>query len=430
MTHNAVVVTGLGVVSPVGIGVDAFWRGLLEGRSGISEITSFDTSRHRVRIAGEVTGFDAEEWLDTKDARRLDRFCSFALAAAQMALDDAAFPHAYGRRVGTVFASGIGGAYSMQTAVAQCREQGPRRVSPLTVPRAIANTAAGKIAIRFGFTGPNTCPVTACAASADAVGWGFRLVRDGYADACLVGGSEACIVPPVIAGFANLHTLSEQNDDPPGACRPFDARRDGFVLAEGAGALLLERATDAHARGARIYARLVGYGQSCDAYHETCPDPSGRQLAQAITLALREGGLDAEDVDYINAHGTATEVNDPAETAAIKRALQSRAHHVPVSSTKSMTGHMLGAAGAVEAIVCAMAIHTGGIPPTINHQAPDPTCDLDCVPNQARAQEVAVALSNSMGFGGHNVCLAFCKEGHIHERERERDDYGEHEQDA
>jgi 3-oxoacyl-[acyl-carrier-protein] synthase II len=402
-----VVITGIGVVTPVGTGAERFWEALLAGRSGIGPIQGFDASRHPVRIAGEVADFDASDWVERRDVKRLDRFCHFAVAAARMAVSDARFEARDPERVGTVFGAGIGGVRVAEENIVAHHEGGPQRVSPFFVPSVIPNMAAAQVGMWLGFGGPSTCPVTACASSADAVGWGFRLVRGGYADACLVGGAEACVRPSIIAGFANMRALSRRNDDPAGASRPFERSRDGFALAEGAGALLLEPLDDARSRDAGIYAELCGYGQASDAYHETAPDPRASGPARAIAAALDEAGIDASEVDYLNAHGTSTRLADETETRAIHRALAGRAREVAVSSTKSMTGHTLGAAGAVESAVCALALRTGWVPPTINYDEPDPDCDLDYVPNRARRVDPDVALSNSMGFGGHNVCLAF-----------------------
>ena len=407
MTRVRVGVTGLGVVSPVGIGWRAYWEALLAGRSGIKPITSFDASGHTVRIAGEITDFAGDDWVTAKELRRLDRFCHLALAAAEMAVTDAGFNPADRTRVGTVFSSAIGGAATIERGCRQHENGGQAVVSPMFIPASIVNMAAGQIALRFGFGGPNTCPVTACASSADAVGSGFRLVRDGYADACLVGGSEACIRGPVIAGFANIGALSQRNDDPASASRPFDSARDGFVLAEGSAALMLEPIDAAERRGAPVYAELCGYGQTCDAYHSTAPDPMGGGASRAIRAALADAGAEPETVGYVNAHGTSTRLLDPIETRAIRLALGPASEKLAVSSTKSMTGHMLGAAGAVEAIACTLALHTSTVPPTINLDTPDRECDLDYVPNRARHLLPDVALSNSMGFGGHNACLAF-----------------------
>lgn len=402
-----VAVTGLGVVSPIGIGVSHFWDSLVAGRSGIGAIESFDTSSHKVGIAGEVGDFEASEWIGPRDASRLDRFCHFALTAASMACEDAALEGRGELTVGTAFASGIGGAAAIRTAVGNELERGPATVSPLFVPTAIANMAAAVIARRFGFCGPSACPVSACSSSADAIGLGFRLVRDGYADACLVGGSEACIVPTVVAGFANMGALSKRNDEPRRASRPFDSERDGFVLGEGAAALVIEPLDSARAREVEVHAEITGLGQSTDAHHETAPTPDGKGAAAAIEAALEEAGLVPTDVDYVNAHGTSTRLSDVAETKAVKRAFGEHAGSLAISSTKSMTGHLLGAAGAVEAVATVLSLEHKRLPPTINLETPDPHCDLDYIPNTARPADVSVALSNSMGFGGHNSCLAF-----------------------
>ena len=405
--RHRVAVTGLGVLSPVGIGTARFWNALTAGRSGIHELDGPLVDGQHVRIAGEVRDFAPEDWLCVKDVKRLDRFCQLALAAADMAVADAEFEPADATRVGTVFGSGIGGVTTAQRGVIQHHRKGPAGVHPMTIPGCIANMAAAQIAMRYGFGGPSVCPVTACASSADAVGWAFRLVRDGYADACVAGGAEACVRSIALAGFANLRALSTRNDDPQGACRPFDATRDGFVLAEGAGALLLERLDHALARGARIHAEVCGYGQSSDAFHETAPQADGEGPARAMVQALAEAGHDPAEVAYVNAHATGTPLADATETGAVRLALGDHADRVAISSTKSMTGHMLGATGAVEAIATVLALRDQIMPPTINYQTPDPRCDLDCVPNVARRAEIGVALSNAMAFGGHNVSLAF-----------------------
>ena len=404
--RRRVAVTGIGVVSPVGTGVGAFWSSLLAGRSGIGPISSFDASALRARIAGEVLDFDAEEWVDTKDVKRLDRFCHFALAASAQAADDAGFTPASPERVATTFTSGFGGARTMEeAAMTGVRTGSFSRMSPYFVPAVIANMAAGQIALRMGYGGPSACPVSACASSSDAIGWGFRLVRDGYADACLAGGAEACVTGSVIAGFGNMRALSTRNDEPERASRPFDGGRDGFVMGEGAAALMLEPLDDAVARGATIYCELRGYGQSTDAHHQTAPDPDGAGAARAIQAALDDAEAAPESVTYVNAHGTSTPLQDRVETAALRRVFGDHAGELAVSSTKSMTGHLLGGAGAIEAAACSLAIDRGWVPPTINHEDPDPDCDLDCVPNEARRLDVDVAISTSMGFGGHNACL-------------------------
>jgi 3-oxoacyl-[acyl-carrier-protein] synthase II len=403
---RAVVVTGIGVVSPVGSG-DRFWPALLAGESGIGEITAFDTTDHAVRIAGEVRDVHLRDWLEVKDVKRLDRFAQLALVAAEMAVRDAAFSTSAPDRVGVVFGTAIGGAETMRSGSVADHVRGPRYVSPRLVPGAIPNMAAAHIALRQGFRGPSMCPATACASSADAIGLGARLVRDGYADACLVGGSEATVLSPIIAGFSQLRALSRRNDEPTRASRPFDAGRDGFVLAEGAGALLVETADHAEARGARIYAEVAGYGQTTDAHHETAPAPGGVGVARAIEAALADAGVRPEQVGYVNAHGTSTRLSDAAETAALRLALGSHAEHTAISSTKSMTGHLLGAAGAVEAAATVLALSDGWLPPTINLDDPDPECDLDYVPWKAREASLEAAMSTSIAFGGHNVCLVF-----------------------
>ena len=405
--RRRVAVTGLGGVTPVGAGKDEIWANLLAGRSGIRAIDAYETDGHRVRIAGQVRDFDPADYLSMKIVKRLDRFAHFALAASGMAVEDARFEPERRERVGTVMATGIGGAATAERGFHEMVAKGPNRISPLFVPATIPNMAAGAVAMQHGFGGPNTCPVTACAASADAVGTGFRMVRDGYADACLVGGAEAAIRPGVIGGFANIRALSERNDEPEAASRPFDESRDGFVLSEGAAALMLEPLDAALERGATVYAEIAGYGQSADAFHETAPDPDGAAPARAITAALEDAGERPEDVDYVNAHATSTPKADVMETKALKLALGERARDIPISSTKSMTGHMLGAAGAIESIAAALSLKEGRVPPTINYSEPDPECDLDYVPNEAREADLDVALSNSMGFGGHNVCLVF-----------------------
>lgn len=404
--RRRVVVTGIGVASPVGSG-ERFWEGLVAGRSGIGPIEGFDTTGHAVRIAGEVRDLDLGDWLEVKDIRRLDRFSHLALVVAEMAVRDAGFAPSDRNRVGVIFGTAIGGAETMRQGAVAEHVKGPRYVSPRFVPTAIPNMAAAHVALRHGFRGPSLCTVTACASSADAVGWGARLVRDGYADACLVGGSEAAVCPPIIAGFAQLRALSTRNDSPTSASRPFDATRDGFVLAEGAGALLLETEDAALARGARIHGEVAGYGQSTDAHHETAPDPTGDGASRAILTALSDAGLDVGQVGYINAHGTSTRLSDATETAALKLALGGQAKETAISSTKSMTGHLLGASGVVEAVATVLTLREGIAPPTINLREPDPECDLDYVPWQARRGRFAAALSLSMGFGGHNVCLAF-----------------------
>ena len=402
-----VVVTGIGPVTPVGTGVQEFWAGLTSGRNGVGPIGRFDPSDLPVRLCGDVRDFDPTKWLDAKEIRRTDRFVHYAMAAAQLAWEDAGNPEIPSDRGGIIFGTGIGGIEGLLRQHAVMLEKGPGRVSPFMVPALMANAAAGHIAMHFGLTGPNFCTVSACASGAHAVGEGFRLVRDGYVDLALVGGSEASTLPLTVAAFAQMTALTK-NPDPETASRPFDAARDGFVLSEGACALILETESRARARGARVYAEVAGYGASDDAFHITAPDPKGTGAAIAIRRALEDAGVEPEAVDYVNAHGTSTQLNDSGETAAIKVALgEEVAHRVAVSSTKSMTGHMLGAAGAVEAAAAILAIHTSTIPPTIHYDTPDPDCDLDYVPNTKRETQVDFAISDSFGFGGQNAVVAF-----------------------
>jgi 3-oxoacyl-[acyl-carrier-protein] synthase II len=405
--RRRVVITGIGPVTPVGIGVSQFWEGLTTGRNGVRSISAFDTSDLPVSVAGEVPGWNPADFLDTKEARRTDPFAQYAVAAAQLAWDDAGSPEVPSERGGTVFATGIGGIQTLLNQHVVMLERGAGRVSPFMVPMLMANAAAGLIAMRYGITGPNYCTVSACASSNHAIGEGMRLVRDGYLDLCIAGGSEAATVPLTVSAFAQMTALTK-NPDPETASRPFDAGRNGFVLSEGGAAVILESEEHATARGARIYCEVAGYGMSDDAYHITAPDPKGSGASLAMRWALRDAGEDPDGVDYVNAHGTSTGLNDAAETAAIKTAFGERkARSVTISSTKSMTGHMLGAAGAVEGAACALAIANGVVPPTIHYTTPDPECDLDYTPNVARTMDVRLALSNSFGFGGQNACVAF-----------------------
>jgi 3-oxoacyl-[acyl-carrier-protein] synthase II len=402
-----VVVTGIGPVTPIGTGVDDFWSGLVSGRNGIRTITAFDTSDLPVTVAGEVPDFDPSPWLDPKEIRRTDRFVHYGLASAALAWDDAGRPEVPAERAGVVYATGIGGIQTMLAQHVVLLEKGPGRVSPFMVPALMGNAASGHIAMRLGFTGPNLCTVSACSSSNHAIGEAMRYIRDGYIDLAIAGGSEAATLPLTVAAFAQMTALTK-NPDPDTASRPFDKHRNGFVLSEGGCALVLESEQHARARGARIYCEVAGYGASDDAFHITAPDPKGSGAALAMAWALRDAGEEPSAVSYVNAHGTSTPLNDAAETAAIKATLGDEiAHRVAVSSTKSMTGHMLGAAGAVEGAVCALAIANGVVPPTIHHETPDPDCDLDCVPNEAREMDVRLALSNSFGFGGHNAVVAF-----------------------
>ena len=404
-----VVVTGIGAVSPLGCGTDVNWQALLAGRSGIGPITAFDASDFPVRIAGQVPGFDPAAYLEKKDIKKVDRFAQFAIAAAQMAMDDARLTVTpeEAPRVGVVVGEGMGGIATIEEAVRSFYDDGLKRLSPFFIPRLIANMAPGHIAIRFGCTGVNYTPTSACASGGQAVGEAFRLVRYGDQDVVISGGAEAAITPMGVGGFAVMRAMSTRNDEPERASRPFERHRDGFVVGEGAGVLVVESLAHARARGARIYCELAGYGANGDAYHITSPAPDGRGAAECMRLALASGGIDPLEVDYINAHGTATPYNDVNETQAIKAVFGEHAARIAVSSTKSMTGHLLGGAGGVEAVYTALALHHGWLPPTINYDEPDPECDLDYVPNSARQVRARVALSNSFGFGGATACIAF-----------------------
>jgi 3-oxoacyl-[acyl-carrier-protein] synthase II len=404
-----VVVTGMGAVSPLGLDVPALWQGIRGARSGIGPITLCDASNLDSRIAGEVRGFDPYNYMDRKEVRRNDRFIHLAIAAATEALRTAelSITRENADAIGVIIGSGIGGITTLAEGVVTLQERGPSRISPFLVPAMITNMAAGQVSMMFGLKGPNYCPTSACASGAHAIGEAAEIIRRGWAVAMVAGGSEAPITPIGIASFASAKAISTRNDDPAGASRPFDADRDGFVLAEGGAVLVLEDLEFARARGARILAELVGYGLSADAYHITQPAPGGEGALRSMRAALQHAGLSPDDIDYINAHGTSTPAGDIAETEAIKRLLGERAYRVPVSSSKSQFGHLLGAAGAIEAIVSILAIQEGLLPPTINYTTPDPQCDLDYVPNTPRTARVDVVLSNSFGFGGHNVSLIF-----------------------
>ncbi|MCS6841694.1 MAG: beta-ketoacyl-ACP synthase II [Roseiflexus sp.] len=404
-----VVVTGMGAVSPLGLDVPSLWQGIREARSGIGPITLCDASNLESRIAGEVRGFDPLNYMDRKEVRRNDRFIHLAVAAATEALRAAELTVTpeNADSIGVIIGSGIGGITTLAEGMITLQERGPSRISPFLVPAMITNMAAGQVSMMFGLKGPNYCPTSACASGAHAIGEAAEIIRRGWALAMVAGGSEAPITPIGIASFASAKAISTRNDDPAGASRPFDAERDGFVLAEGGAILVLEDLEFARARGARILAELVGYGLSADAYHITQPAPGGEGALRSMRAALKHAGLSPDDIDYINAHGTSTPAGDIAETEAIKRLLGERAYRVPVSSSKSQFGHLLGAAGAIEAIVTILAIQENLLPPTINYTTPDPQCDLDYVPNAARPARIDVALSNSFGFGGHNVSLIF-----------------------
>ncbi len=404
-------VTGIGVVTPLGIGKKAFWDGLANGRSGVRRITRFDPSDLTSQIAGEVPDFEPLDFMDRKDARRMDRFTQFAVAAAALALADAGLDDKVplGERAGVLIGSGVGGIETLEEQALTLVTKGVSRISPFFVPMMIADMAAGQVSILFGAKGHNACTVTACCSGAHSIGDAFRVIQRGDADIMISGGAEAPIGKLAMGGFCSAKTLSTRNDEPERASRPFDAGRDGFVMGEGSGIVILEELEHARARGAKIYGELVGYGATGDAYHITTPAPEGEGAARAMLAALNDAGLTTEDVDYINAHGTSTKYNDYFETVAIKRVFGQRAGSVPISSTKSMTGHLLGAAGGVELIACLLAMEHNLIPPTINYEEPDPNCDLDYVPNVARPKELNVVMSNSFGFGGHNAVLVVKK---------------------
>ena len=405
--NRRVVITGLGPISPIGIGKETYWESLHQGKSGISEITFFDAADYSTRIAGEVNDFDVSAFIPPKSSRRMDRFTQFAVAASKLALDDAnlKIESSIADRVGVVVGSGIGGLGTMEKQHKVLQEKGPRRVSPFLVPMMICDLAAGEVSIFFGARGPNICLVTACATSTHAIGEAYEIIKRGDADICIAGGSEAGITPLGVAGFCAARALSTRNEEPQRASRPFDAERDGFVIGEGAGIVILETLEGAKSRNAPIYAEVVGFGMTGDAYHITAPDPTSQGAVRAMQSALLEAGIEPSRVDYINAHGTSTPYNDEFETEAIKEVFKEHAHNLAISSTKSMTGHLLGAAGAIELIACAMAIETGIIPPTINYEKPDPKCDLFYVPNGSIERNISIAMSNSFGFGGHNATL-------------------------
>ena len=404
-----VVITGLGAVTPIGNSPAEFWQSLLAGRSGIGPITHFDASRHDCRIAGEVKGFDPLDYLDRKDVKRTDRFVHLAMAATRQALEDADFhiTALNAEQVGVILGTGIGGIRVLEEQQTIYLQKGPDRCSPFMVPMMIANMAAGHLAIHFGAKGPNSCTVTACASGSNAIGDAFRLIQRGEVQAAITGGTEAAVTPLSMAGFSAMKALSTRNDTPEQACRPFDRDRDGFVMGEGAGILVLEELEHARARGAKIYAEIVGYGLTCDAHHMTNPAPGGEGAARAMRLALKDAGLQPGDVQHINAHATSTPVGDIAEVQAIKSVFGEHAPRLAISATKSMTGHLLGGAGGIATVATALAIHHGWVPPTLNLDNPDPECEgLDFVPHKGRQMAVEAALVNAFGFGGHNVTLA------------------------
>lgn len=410
MDKRRVVITGMGAVTPLGLTLEESWAAVKTDTCGIGPITQYDTTSQKVKLAGEVRGFNPEQYIDKREVRKTDRFVQFALASAAQAMEHSGLvmENEDAHRCGVVFASGIGGFSTVQNECLKGNEKGYDRVSPYFIPMAISNMAAGNIAIRFGFHGMCTCPVTACASGTNAVGDAFRQIRDGYADVILAGGSEATIISLAVGGFTSLHAL-HTGSDPKRASIPFDKERSGFVMGEGAAALVLEEYEHAKARGANILAEVVGYGCTCDAHHITAPLPDGSGAAGAMTQALADAGVDAASVDYINAHGTSTAMNDAGETAAVKLAFGEHAKELAISSTKSMTGHLLGASGAVEATFTAMALHDGFIPATLGYQVPDEACDLDVVPNHGREAAIRYAMSNSLGFGGHNASILLKK---------------------
>jgi 3-oxoacyl-[acyl-carrier-protein] synthase II len=409
ISSRRVVVTGLGVVTSIGHDVGSFWSGLVAGKIGVHRVTQFDPANFACQIGAEVRHWDINLLMDPKEARRNDRYTHFGFVAAKQAVADSGLDMARedGDRVGVVIGSGIGGMHTYETQLRILFERGPRKVSPFTIPSLIGNMCSGLVAIELGARGPNFGTVSACATGAHSLGEAAHMIRRGDADVMVAGGSEAAITPFAYASFCSMKAMSTRNDEPERASRPFDRNRDGFVMGEGAGVLVLESLEHARARGARVYCELAGYAATCDAYHITQPDPDGKGLSMAMRRALASAGVHPEAVDYINAHGTSTPYNDKFETLSIKQVFGHHARKVPVSSTKSMTGHLLGAAGGIESVICAKAIEQGVIPPTMNLEHPDPECDLDYVPNAARAVRVRTALSNNLGFGGQNASLVF-----------------------
>ena len=407
--NRRVVVTGLGAITPLGNSIDILWENALSGSSGLGPITRFDASELPVRIAGEVKDFQPEDWIEKKEIKKMDLFIQFALAASFNAVEDARLKitEENAERAGVIIGTGMGGLPAIEHFHKLILEKGHRKISPFFIPMLICNLASGQVSMRYGMKGPNSCVATACATGSHAIGDAFRIIQRGEADIMLAGGSEATITSLAVAGFASMKALSNRNDDPQGASRPFDADRNGFVMGEGAGVVILETLESARSRGADIYAEVVGYAMTADAHHMTMPDPDGAQVARCISLAIKDAGCDPTEVDYINAHGTSTPFNDKFETMAIKKVFGEHAYELAVSSSKSMIGHLLGAAGGVETILTALAIKNGVMPPTINYQTPDPECDLDYIPNESRPGAIRVALSNSFGFGGTNATLAF-----------------------
>lgn len=408
--RKRVVITGLGAITPVGNDVNSFWNNIKNGISGIDFIKSFDTENFKVKLAAEVKDFDPLEYIEKKEAKRMDTFCQFALASAAQAVEDSKLDieNIQKERFGVIVGSGIGGIGTIEKEQTKLLEKGPGRVQPLFIPMIIGNMAAGNIAIRFGAKGMCTTVVTACATGTNCIGEAFHAIKNDLADVMIAGGAEASITPLSVAGFTSLTALSKSTD-PKRASIPFDKERNGFIMGEGSGILVLESLEHAQKRGASIYAEVVGYGSTCDAYHITSPDPDGDGAGRAMKMAINEAGINKEEVSYINAHGTSTEVNDKFETGAIKSVFGENAKNIPISSTKSMTGHLLGAAGAIEAIVCVKALQEAFIPPTAGYKVPDEECDLDYVPNEGRSAELKYAMSNSLGFGGHNAVILLKK---------------------
>jgi 3-oxoacyl-[acyl-carrier-protein] synthase II len=411
MASRRVVITGMGMVSPLGTGVEKSWQALLQGNSGIGRITKFDTTGYDTQIAAEVKDFLPENFLDKKEIRRMDVFIQYAMAASIMAMEDAQLKitPANADRIGVVVGAGLGGLTTIESFHKTLLEKGPSRISPFFIPMLIVNEAPGQISMRFGAKGPNSSVVTACATGNHNIGDAWRMIQRGDADGIIAGGVEATITPLAVSGFNAMKALSVRNAEPEKASRPFDKERDGFIIGEGAGIIILEELRHALDRGAKIYAEIVGYGLTGDAYHITAPAPDGEGAARCMAMALRDSEIPIQEVDYINAHGTSTQLNDMLETLAIKKVFHEHARKLAISSTKSMTGHLLGGAGGIEAIFTILTIHTGMIPPTVNYENPDPECDLDYVPNEARRADVRVALSNSFGFGGTNAVLTFKK---------------------
>ena len=408
MQNNRVVITGLGIISPIGNDIATFWKSIKESKSGVGPLTSFDASAFDSRIAAEVKAFDICSYgISSKDARRMDKFAQYAVAAAKQAIADSGLDldKEDRNRIGVIVGSGIGSLYTIEEQHKIMLNKGPSKMSPFLIPMLIVNEASGQVGIVFGLKGPNTCVATACASGSHAIGDAFRILERGNADVIIAGGTESCIVPTGVGGFCALKALSTRNDAPEKASRPFDRERDGFIIAEGCGLVVMETLEHARKRGASILAEIVGYGMSCDGYHITAPDPDGDGATRAMKEAMNDARVNPEDVDYLNAHGTSTKLNDKVETLAIKNALGGHAKKIMISSTKSMTGHLLGAAGGVEFLACCLAIRDSIVPPTTNYEYPDPECDLDYVPNTARSAKIDICMSNSLGFGGHNATL-------------------------